>query len=127
MEQSVAKEVFEMRTPEEIKMALEHCRTGVRCAGCPYSGDGIANCWDNFTHDLIVYIQQLEAQMVRDLDAAQGAHWIPCAGKSHIWYCSRCGERINYNQARRTYKPEGKPVHEVNRWCRGCGAKIMEG
>lgn len=116
-----------MRTPEEIKMALEHCRTGVRCAGCPYSGDGIANCWDNFTHDLIVYIQQLEAQMVRDLDAAQGAHWIPCAGKSHIWYCSRCGERINYNQARRTYKPEGKPVHEVNRWCRGCGVKMMEG
>lgn len=65
MEQSVAKEVFEMRTPEEIKMALEHCRTGVRCAGCPYSGDGIANCWDNFTHDLIVYIQQLEAQQPR--------------------------------------------------------------
>lgn len=54
-----------MKTPEEIKMALEHCRTGVRCAGCPYSGDGIANCWDNFTHDLIVYIQQLEAQQPR--------------------------------------------------------------
>lgn len=56
-----------MRTPEEIKKALEHCRTGVPCAGCPYSGDGIANCWDNFTHDLIVYIQQLEAQQ---------PHWI---------------------------------------------------
>lgn len=65
MEQSVEKEVFEMRSSEEIKRALEHCRTGVPCAGCPYSGDGIANCWDNFTHDLIVYIQQLEAQQPR--------------------------------------------------------------
>ena len=65
MEQSVEKEVFEMRSSEEIKRALEHCRTGVLCAGCPYSGDGIANCWDNFTHDLIVYIQQLEAQQPR--------------------------------------------------------------
>lgn len=54
-----------MRSSEEIKRALEHCRTGVPCAGCPYSGDGIANCWDNFTHDLIVYIQQLEAQQPR--------------------------------------------------------------
>lgn len=64
------------------------------------------------------------AQMVRDLDAVQAAHWIPCEGKSHIWYCSRCGERINYNQARRTYKPDKTPVHEVNRYCRGCGAKM---
>lgn len=71
-------------------------------------------------------ITQIGAQIVRDLDAAQGAHWIPCQGKSHIWYCSRCGERISYNQARRTYKPEKRPVYEVNRWCRGCGAR-MEG
>lgn len=117
-----------MRTPEEIKKGLEICRG--KCTGnkphCPYDkyGDG---CEDTLNRDALAYIQQLEAQMVRDLDAAQGAHWIPCAGKSHIWYCSRCGERINYNQARRTYKPEGKPVHEVNRWCRGCGAKMMEG
>ena len=65
MEQSVAKEVFEVRLPEEIKRALEHCRTGVPCAGCPYLGDEIANCWDNLTHDLIVCIQQLEAQQPR--------------------------------------------------------------
>lgn len=54
-----------MRLPEEIKRALEHCRTGVPCAGCPYFGDKIANCWDNLTHDLIVCIQQLEAQQPR--------------------------------------------------------------
>lgn len=65
MEQSVAKEIFEVRLPEEIKKALEHCRTGVHCAGCPYFGDAIANCWDNLTHDLIVCIQQLEAQQPR--------------------------------------------------------------
>jgi hypothetical protein len=117
-----------MRAPEEIKYALHWCRNSDannQCLGCPYKK--IEDCEHALEADALAYIQQLEAQMVRDLDAAQGAHWIPCAGKSHIWYCSRCGERINYNQARRTYKPEGKPVHEVNRWCRGCGAKIMEG
>lgn len=117
-----------MRAPEEIKYALHWCRNSDannQCLGCPYKK--IEDCEHALEADALAYIQQLEAQMVRDLDAAQGAHWIPCAGKSHIWYCSRCGERINYNQARRTYKPEGKPVHEVNRWCRGCGVKMMEG
>jgi len=120
-----------MRTPEEIKKGLEYCsekaKRKTNCSECIYFNDPRGWCSTAITRDALAYIQQLEAQMVRDLDAAQGAHWIPCAGKSHIWYCSRCGERINYNQARRTYKPEGKPVHEVNRWCRGCGAKMMEG
>lgn len=82
-------------------------------------------------------MSDLGTQMVRDLDEAlcatgmgyiQHGYWIPCKGKSHIWYCSVCGERINYNQARRTYKPEVKPVYAVNKWCRGCGAKMdLEG
>ena len=124
-----------MKTPEEIK-AIELALTDIEttCGHCPYEGEpngcnrpgGTCKMFD-VALDAAEIIAQFEAQMVRDLDAAQGAHWIPCAGKSHIWYCSRCGERINYNQARRTYKPEGKPVHEVNRGCRGCGAKMMEG
>ena len=54
------------------------------------------------------------------------AYWIPCNGKSHIWYCSGCGEKINYNDARRTYKTEKKPVEAVNRYCRGCGATMVQ-
>ena len=38
-----------MRTPEEIKKALEHCRTGVPCAGCPYLEDEIIDCCKDFT------------------------------------------------------------------------------
>lgn len=77
--------------------------------------------------DAFDLIQQLEDQIADAGNVVRHAHWIPCQGKSHIWYCSECGERISYNQVRRTYKPEKKPVHEVNRWCRGCGARMMEG
>lgn len=50
--------------------------------------------------------------------------WIQAEGKTGVWYCSECGERISYNQNRRTYKPAKKPVHEVNRRCRCCGAHM---
>ena len=66
MEQSMAKEFFEMRTPEEIKKGLEICRG--KCTGnkphCPYDkyGDG---CEDMLNRDALAYIQQLEAQQPR--------------------------------------------------------------
>ena len=52
--------------------------------------------------------------------------WIHCEGKSNLWYCSECGEKIIYNPTRRTYRPKKKPVYEVNKRCRNCGAR-MEG
>ena len=52
--------------------------------------------------------------------------WAHCNGKSNLWYCSECGEKILYNPTRRTYNIEKRPVHEVNKYCRGCGA-IMDG
>lgn len=52
------------------------------------------------------------------------ANWIHCKGKSHIWYCSNCGEKINYNNARKVYTKAMKPVEEVNRYCRHCGEKM---
>lgn len=54
------------------------------------------------------------------------ARWIHCKGKSHIWYCSNCGEKVNYNNAHKVYTKDMKPIGEVNRFCRNCGAK-MEG
>ena len=50
--------------------------------------------------------------------------WIHCKGKSSLWYCSCCGEKIIYSQERKTYKPTKKPVHELNKYCRHCGAKM---
>ena len=52
--------------------------------------------------------------------------WIHCNGKSNLWHCSECGEKILYNPIRRTYNIEKRPVHKVNKYCRGCGA-IMNG
>lgn len=62
-----------------------------------------------------------------DAEPVRRGHWIKCNGKSHIWYCSECGDRINYNQARRTYKPGERPVSAVNKYCRCYGAKMEEG
>ena len=53
------------------------------------------------------------------------AYWIHAKGKSNVWYCSACGEKILYNPTRRTYRPVQKPdVSVVNRFCRGCGKRM---
>jgi hypothetical protein len=53
--------------------------------------------------------------------------WIHCKGESSIWYCSVCGEKIIYNPTRKTYKPDKKPVWEINKYCRNCGALMKAG
>ena len=69
MEQSVVKEVFEMRTPEEIKKGLKHCseKAGgkTKCSECVYFKDGRGWCSTTITKDALSYIQQLEAQQPR--------------------------------------------------------------
>ena len=62
MEQSVAKEVFEMKTPEEIKKGLEICIADESCRDCPYNN---GNCDMQLERDALAYIQQLEAQQQR--------------------------------------------------------------
>ena len=91
------------------------------CDGCTYYG---VRCKSVLSENCPIYNAIIAVDAVPAIDAEPVRHgyWIPCAGKSHIWYCSECGEKINYNQVRRTYKK--KPVHEVNRWCRSCGAKM---
>lgn len=60
------------------------------------------------------------------VDAVEVVHgeWIHCQGKSNLWYCSACGEKVLYNPTRRTYNIAKRPVHEVNKYCRCCGAKM---
>lgn len=65
MEQSVAKEVFEMKTPEEIKKGLECCKNG-ECEDCRYlDGSDSWSCVGRLIKDVFTYIQQLEAQQPR--------------------------------------------------------------
>lgn len=60
------------------------------------------------------------------IDAMPVVHgrWVRAAGKSNIWYCSVCGDKINYKQNRRTYNIPKVPVEQKNKFCRNCGAKM---
>lgn len=50
--------------------------------------------------------------------------WVHCVGKSNLWYCSECGEKINYTPKRRTYNIRKRAVNEVHKYCRYCGARM---
>lgn len=60
-----------------------------------------------------------------ETEPIQHGYWIHCKGKSNLWYCSKCGGKILYNAARRTYKIEKQAVHEVNAFCRKCGVQMI--
>lgn len=103
----------------EICSAGEWNSTGGRDhTDCPYYPAGYTGCTCKLLmRDALALLKAQEPVV---------AYWIPCNGKSHIWYCSECGEKINYNDARRTYKTEKKSVEAVNRYCRGCGATMVQ-
>ena len=62
----MAKEVFEMKTPEEIKLAMDCCKAG-DCMSCPYlSNDNTLPCNVVLSMDVFKYIKQLEDH-IRDL------------------------------------------------------------
>ena len=63
--------------------------------------------------------------MNKEYEEVRYGEWIHCNGKSNLWYCSACGEKILYNPTRRVYNIEKRPVHEVNKRCRSCGAKMI--
>lgn len=104
---------------EKVTQGLKSCLQITDCShceSCPYSNAG-NSCRMKLKEDSLKLIELQRTN--------QTAHWIHCDGKSNIWYCSNCGEKINYNNARRTYKKDMKPVEEVNRFCRGCGTTMV--
>ena len=62
-----------------------------------------------------------------ELEPVRHGRWVKCQGKSNIWYCSECGEKINYKQNRRTYNIPKVPVWQKNKRCRNCGCKMDGG
>lgn len=80
---------------------------GVRCRACQIA-------------DAMAAVDEVEAAPVRY------GRWIKAKGKTNLWYCSECGEKILYNPNKRTYNVQKMPVFEKNKFCRNCGAK-MEG
>lgn len=94
---------------DRIKAYCNGCDSynGVRCRACQ-----IADAMDA--------VDEVEAAPVRY------GRWIKAKGKTNLWYCSECGEKILYNPNKRTYNVQKMPVFEKNKFCRNCGAK-MEG
>lgn len=86
-----------------------------------FSG-GIIGCMDERGHCLCEFDAE-DAPTIQAVPVVHG-RWVHCNGESNLWYCSECGEKIRYNPSRRTYNIEKRPVQEVNKYCRGCGAKM---
>lgn len=53
------------------------------------------------------------AEMLEKSEVVKHGRWIRCKGKSGLWYCSECGEKIIYKQ-RRTYNISKVPVEVKN-------------
>lgn len=51
-------------------------------------------------------------------------HWVHCKGRSNLWYCSECGDKMLYNPTRRTYNIVKLSMAEKNKFCRNCGARM---
>ena len=62
-----------MRTLEEIKNGLEHCRNNAPCIECPYydKRNQRYSCEDELLDNALTYIQQLEVQMPRWISAKE--------------------------------------------------------
>lgn len=92
---------------------------GRLCTDCPFYPAGYTGCTaKRLLKSALSILKSHEHQI---------AYWIPCSGKSHIWYCSHCGEKINCNTAHRVYKKDSKTVDQINRFCRGCGYAMVPG
>lgn len=104
-----------MNEREKVIQALEiHLKPNSRCVGCPYPNNGI--CGDQLYRDALTLLKAQEPKT---------AYWIHCNGKSHIFYCSNCAEKVSYNNAHRVYNKNMKPIEQVNKFCRGCGYKMI--
>lgn len=86
--------------------------------------DGSGNWETVYSPGVMLCIHDVEHAPAAEAEAIRYGHWIRAEGKTDVWYCSECGERIVYSQNRRTYKPSKKPVHAVHKHCRSCGAKM---
>ena len=91
-----------MKTPEEIKKALECCAADEPCGGCPYRPE-VDSCIGMIARDALSYIRQLENQ-VADL-GKKVPKWIsvkeqPPKDGQKVIATFRDGEDVIVDQAR---------------------------
>ena len=106
-----------MKTPEEIKKALEMCaRSDVLCTECPYEPDNdynavdyfddVLSCSDGMESDALEYIKQLEENQTKRGKWDENDYCTVCDRKpitdgfeiSTMYnYCPYCGARMGRN------------------------------
>lgn len=101
-----------MKTPEDIKKALECCVYHGSCKTCAYFGGGL--CIGRLERDALTYIQQLEERSPVDAEPVRHGKWIKgdyvCGDNE--WKCSVCGET------------EWRGSADWMKFCMYCGAKM---
>lgn len=108
---------------EQLVMeAIDQC-LHTRCKRCEYGGDISARRENRSCQGRLIADHLRKNGVV----VREKGEWVHCNGKSNLWYCSKCGEKIKYNPTRRTYNIEKKRVDEVNKLCRNCGADMRKG
>ena len=111
-----------MKTPDEIKKALECHKDGSACYDCPYEqgrtfevNGVIFGCSQDIAADALAYIEQLESRAA----PVQHGYWIiptppdnytyckivcsacnQVAGKHQTEYCPRCGAKMDLPRPR---------------------------
>lgn len=101
---------------EVFKAAYDMACQSVLIPGC-----------EDYAHGLREAANYIENAPTLDVAPVRHGRWVRCKGKSTLWHCSECGERIVYNSTRKTYNVRKKNVAEVNQFCRACGAKMDAG
>lgn len=79
---------------------------------------------DEMHHAMCVVAEGLAELPALDVAPVKHGHWIHCKGKSNLWYCSECGDKMLYNPTRRTYNIVKLTMAEKNKFCRNCGARM---
>lgn len=99
-----------MKTPEEIRKALECCVYHGSCKTCAYFGRE-GNCIGRLERDALTYIQQLEERSPTDAEPVRHGEWVYHEDDIMPWNsCSLCG-------------CEAFDMHGAN-YCPNCGAKM---
>ena len=78
-----------MKTPDEIKKGLQHCKGANPCADCTYDRRDFPQCIIRLQSDALSLVQQLEVELTsvkRERDAAKNDLYScqPCFACSHF-------------------------------------------
>lgn len=119
LEKRYLEGLVEGQTPREGMRLIDADELKLRKFTAAGSMSEYGRGWNDALAAVVESAPTIEAEPVKN------GYWVHCWGKSSLWYCSQCGEKIIYNPERRTRNIAKSAVHELNKYCRACGAKMV--